>query len=488
MAAKLFHPRGAKLFAETPGGGTRFGVIRDVEAPGGEVVDECLAAVFRAPHSYTGEDSVEFYLHGSQYIVSSVCKLLSKFGTRMAEPGEFSRRAFVNGQMDLSQAEAVADLIEAESAAAHDVAMSQMRGGYSKELAAMRAGLLEIAALLELELDFAEEDVEFADRSKLRSLVENVLGKVDSMIESFALGNVIKNGVPVAIIGPTNVGKSTLLNALLGENRAIVSDIAGTTRDTIEERLVLAGISFRFIDTAGIRHSTDEIECIGIERSLQALARAKVVLLMLPAPELAACGVAHCGGSDSTLHHDCVSDDCTEETVKGSACESAAGDAVADGTLFGGLLPHSVLELLYGRSLIVLLSKSDLCDSDALLGAEAAVRNSLAAKGLETACILTISAKTGVGTDELKNVLISSQNALQDHGYACLVSNQRHWEVLRSASAALTRVLEGLSTTLPPDLLAQDLRAALAHLGSITGEITTDEVLGEVFGRFCIGK
>lgn len=421
-----------------PGYSIRYGSFVNEE---GELVDEVLASVFRAPHSYTGEDSVEISCHASAYVASEVFRLLCRAGARMASPGEFTRRAFVNGKMDLAQSEAVADVISSTSSASLRVAMNQLRGGYSSELRSIRSSLVEIASLVELELDFSEEDVEFADRTRLASLLDEVLAKIDKLASSFRYGNAIRNGVPVAIVGAPNSGKSTLLNALLGDDRAIVSDVPGTTRDTVEETLVVDGILFRFIDTAGLRSSSDEVEKIGIERSYKKLAEASVVLALL---------------------------DCTSPA---EVNEALISDIVSR------INPSS-------QNLIVLFNKVDIIAPNinvTLLNNDVSYSDSSTVK-------LYISGKTGFGLDLLKKALVSSQKAQTYNSDQTVVTNLRHYEALRNASDALGRVRHSLSSGLTSDLLAEDLRDAINHLGTITGEVTSDEILGEIFGRFCIGK
>ena len=359
----------------------------------------------------------------------------------MASPGEFTRRAFVNGKMDLAQSEAVADVISSNSSASLRVAMNQLRGGYSSELRSIRSSLVEIASLVELELDFSEEDVEFADRNRLSSLLDEVLAKIDNLASSFRYGNAIRNGVPVAIVGAPNSGKSTLLNALLGDDRAIVSDVPGTTRDTVEETLVVDGFLFRFIDTAGLRSSSDEVERIGIERSYKKLAEASVVLALL----------------------DCTSPEEVNEAL------------ISD--IVSRINPSS-------QNLIVLFNKVDIIAPNinvTLLNNEVSPSDSSVVK-------LYISGKTGFGLDLLKKELVSSQKAQTYNSDQTVVTNLRHYEALRNASDALGRVRHSLSSGLTSDLLAEDLRDAINHLGTITGEVTSDEILGEIFGRFCIGK
>lgn len=401
----------------------------------GQVLDDVVVNVFRAPRSYTGEDSVEISCHASRYIVSSIMQLLADAGARAAEPGEFTRRAFVNGKMDLAQAEAVADVISSSSEASHRVAFNQLRGGFSSELQVMRGNLLDITSLMELELDFSEEDVEFADRSQMLSLLDESIAHIDKLSSSFRLGNAIKNGVPVAIVGAANAGKSTLLNALLSEERAIVTDIPGTTRDTVEEIYVLDGILFRFIDTAGIRETSETVEKIGIDRSFAAAERADVVILMV----------------DSTS---------SIEAVKESV---------------SALQPHIDAS---SQTVIVAANKCDVApcppDLSGLLAANVPV--------------LQISARSGQGLDELRAALISSQSSRLSDAGETLVSNARHYNALCAASRSLQLVRSGLLSHTPTDLVAQDLREALYHLGTITGEISTDEVLGNIFKKFCIGK
>ena len=421
---------------DAPGYTLHFGTLRDGET----VLDEVVAAVYRSPHSYTGEDCVEISCHGSAYIVSRILDLLTASGVRMAEPGEFTQRAFLSGKMDLAQAEAVADVIASQTAAAHRVALTQLRGGFSDELSGMREELLEIASLIELELDFGEEDVEFADRSRLSNLLSLVRSHIGRLIESFRLGNAIKNGVPVAIVGKTNVGKSTLLNALLGEDRAIVSEIPGTTRDTIEETFNIDGTLFRLIDTAGLRESEDRIEQIGISRAYEKLASAQIVIGMLdltaPLPDLVA-----------------------------SAWQ------IADA-------------LTAGQRLILWLNKTDVVGSAALSAAQTALNELSAARD---AVLLTGSAREGAGLDSLRAALSETWSSLGSASESTLVTNTRHLEALRLANDALARVESGLGNV-PTDLLAQDLREALYHIGAITGEVSDTEILNNIFSHFCIGK
>ncbi len=430
--------RGKTSLAQAKGYSLHFGSIREAD---GSLIDEVLVSVFRAPHSYTGENAVEIACHGSGYIVSRILARLLENGVKMAAPGEFTQRAFLHGKMDLSQAEAVADLIAAQTAAAHRIALKQLKGGFSEELAGMRSALLHLASLLELELDFSDEEVEFADRTQLRELVEKVLAHCRKLIESFRLGNAIKNGVPVAIVGNTNSGKSTLLNALLGENRAIVSDIAGTTRDTIEETCNLDGVLFRFIDTAGLRESSDTIERIGIERAYEKLAAAQLVLATLdlgaPLPDLLA------------------------------SARDIAGRVTDE------------------QQLVFLLNKADKVRTDAARAAQEALTPLLNAPGRQ---VFVISAKSSAGLEELRHALAASWQNLDTASETTLVTNTRHLEALQCAAAALDRVRDGLCTALPSDLVAQDLRECLYHLGSIVGEVSNNEILGNIFEHFCIGK
>ena len=459
IADKVIDVKGESL-SETEGYRLRYGTIF---ADDGSVLDNVIVSVFRAPHSYTGENSVEISCHASRFIVNAVLELLVNAGARIAAPGEFTRRAFVNGKMDLAQAEAVADVIASQSAAAHRVAMNQLKGGFSSELKALREKLLTMTSLLELELDFSEEDVEFASRSELGALVEETLAHIVRLTDSFSRGNAIKNGIPVAIVGATNTGKSTLLNALLGEERAIVSDIAGTTRDTIEETLNLGGVMFRFIDTAGIRETDELVEKIGIERTFRKLNEASIVL----------------GMTDLSRGEDTVLSDAEYIWDKVNAC----------GT---------------GREFLLLVNK---CDVDGIESAEAGfagdgsgdgyadkagkmvrIEAALREKGIVTKMI-PISAKTGFGLPELTEALAEIGRRITGDADETLVTNIRHYEALSRAATALGRVRDGLKVaTLPPDLIAQDLRESLYHLGEIVGEISTDEVLGNIFRKFCIGK
>ena len=482
IADKVIDVKGESL-SETEGYRRRYGTIF---ADDGSVLDNVIVSVFRAPHSYTGENSVEISCHASRFIVNAVLELLVNAGARIAAPGEFTRRAFVNGKMDLAQAEAVADVIASQSAAAHHVAMNQLKGGFSSELKALREKLLTMTSLLELELDFSEEDVEFASRSELGALVEETLTHIVRLTDSFSRGNAIKNGVPVAIVGATNTGKSTLLNALLGEERAIVSDIAGTTRDTIEETLNLGGVMFRFIDTAGIRETDEVVEKIGIERTFKKLDEASIVLGMtdlsrgensvLADAEYIWSKVNACGtGREFLLLVNKCDVDGIESVAAGFAgVGSRAGFA---GTGFAGTGS--------GAGYVETGSEAG-CAGKA--GKMARIEAALREKGIVTKMI-PISAKTGSGLPELTEALAEIGRRITGDTDETLVTNIRHYEALVRAATALGRVRDGLKVaTLPPDLIAQDLREALYHLGEIVGEISTDEVLGNIFRKFCIGK
>lgn len=472
IADKVIDVKGESL-SETEGYRLRYGTIF---ADDGSVLDNVIVSVFRAPHSYTGENSVEISCHASRFIVNEVLELLVNAGARIAAPGEFTRRAFVNGKMDLAQAEAVADVIASQSAAAHRVAMNQLKGGFSSELKTLREKLLTMTSLLELELDFSEEDVEFASRSELGALVEETLTHIVRLTDSFSRGNAIKNGVPVAIVGATNTGKSTLLNALLGEERAIVSDIAGTTRDTIEETLNLGGVMFRFIDTAGIRETDELVEKIGIERTFKKLNEASIVLGMTDLSR----------GEDSVLADaeyiwskvNASSSD-REFVLLVNKCDVDGIESVAAGSGTGYVETGSEAGCVETGSGAGCAGKA---------GKMARIEAALREKAIVTKMI-PISAKTGSGLPELTEALAEIGRRITGDTDETLVTNIRHYEALSRAATALGRVRDGLKvTTLPPDLIAQDLREALYHLGEIVGEISTDEVLGNIFRKFCIGK
>lgn len=434
-----------------------------------EGVDDVLVSVFRAPHSYTGEDSVEISCHASPFIVERLMQLLTEAGAVPAEPGEFTRRAFANGKVDLAQAEAVADLIASSNEASHHVAIHQLRGGISTELQRLRSQLVDITSLMELELDFSEEEVEFADRNQLISLLDSVLSHIRKLTDSFRLGNAIRRGVPVAIVGAANTGKSTLLNALLGEDRAIVSPVAGTTRDTVEEVFNIDGTAFRLIDTAGIRHTSDEIESIGIDRTFEKLMLADSVI--------------------------------------------AVFDVTSPVESLGSELKDILSRVnLKSQQLIIVLNKADLLEgyeearssftsgklsevenasNPAILAVNKIVTKlnkivSLADNKIDT---ITLSAKSGFNLEKLSQALSSHQKArIADAGTATLVTNARHFNALSAASRALTLARSGIASHTPTDLVSQDIREALYHLGTITGEVSTEEVLGNIFKKFCIGK
>lgn len=460
IADKIIHLSGGSL-AETEGYRLRYGTIFEAD---GSVLDNVIVSVFRAPHSYTGENSVEISCHASRFIVNSILEGLVNAGARIAAPGEFTRRAFVNGKMDLAQAEAVADVIASQSAASHKVAMNQLKGGFSSELKDLRDKLLKMTSLLELELDFSEEDVEFASRSELEALVNEALTHIGRLTESFSRGNAIKNGVPVAIVGATNTGKSTLLNALLGEDRAIVSDIAGTTRDTIEETLNLGGVMFRFIDTAGIRETDEVVEKIGIERTFKKMDEASIVLGMTDLSR----------GEDSVL--------ADAEYIWDKVNASSSGQEFL---LLVNKCDVDGCESVDGEGHVAGYAGAGHADKT---GKMAKIEATLREKGI-SAKLIPISAKTGYGLAALTETLAEIGRRITGDTDETLVTNIRHYEALVRAATALGRVRDGLQVaTLPPDLIAQDLREALYHLGEIVGEIGTEEVLGNIFRKFCIGK
>lgn len=468
--------------ADTPGWRVKFGQFFDHD----ELLDEVVVTVFRAPRSYTGEDSVEISCHGSEYIAQRILQTLMASGARLAEGGEFTRRAFLNGKMDLAQAEAVADVIASETSAAHRVAMQQMRGGFSDELGRMRSDLLQLVSLMELELDFSEEEVEFADRSQLVATVQNLASHVRMLIKSFALGNVIKNGVPVAIAGATNTGKSTLLNALLGEERAIVSSIHGTTRDTIEETLNIDGITFRFIDTAGIRNTTETIEIIGIERTYTKIQQASLVLMVLDAerPEYFEEGLRTLSTRIDPTHQQVIILLNKVDALDGiSSASSVAGNSSAS-----SVADNSSASSVAGNPAETTSDTSAAMVDGTLATYLERIRLAAEQAGIQPLRILPIAAKQKKGIAELCDLLSYSQTSLRHTTDATLVTNLRHYEALQEASQALDRVQEGLELSIPTDLVAQDIREAIHYIGTITGSITTDEVLGNIFGKFCIGK
>lgn len=541
IADKVIDTKGVPI-AETEGYRLRYGTVFEAD---GSVLDNVIVSVFRAPHSYTGENSVEISCHASRFIVNKILELLVNAGARIAAPGEFTRRAFVNGKMDLAQAEAVADVIASQSAASHRVAMNQLKGGFSSELKVLREKLLTMTSLLELELDFSEEDVEFASRKELGQLVDDSLTHIRRLTASFSRGNAIKNGVPVAIVGATNTGKSTLLNALLGEERAIVSDIAGTTRDTIEETLNIDGILFRFIDTAGIRETDETIEKIGIDRTFKKLGEAAVVLGMtdLSRGEAAVLedadfilskvnemgGVKNVGAVNDGAETGGASLAGTDGTplveTDGASLAETGGTPLSE---TGGAHPAETGETplvetggasRHGhgdgqeRKVVILVNKCDIADNFyrddngtgdgsgndlgkkmAEIGGNKNVNHnnnivSLIENKYDNCKVIPISAKTGKGLSTLTKTLDEIGSEITGSTDETLVTNVRHYEALVRAASALERVRAGLHiATLPPDLIAQDLREALYHLGEIVGEISTDETLGNIFRNFCIGK
>ena len=444
----IFRAVNGKPLSERRASSLTFGHIVDEN---NNVVDEVLVSLFRAPHSYTGEDATEISCHGSSYILQRVVQLLLAAGCEAAAPGEFTQRAFLNGKMDLSQAEAVADVIASTTAASHQVAMSQMRGDFSKQLGALREQLVHLTSLLELELDFSDhEDLEFADRSALDAIAAQIESVTQRLADSFATGNVLKNGLPVAIVGSTNSGKSTLLNALLHDDRAIVSDVHGTTRDVIEDTFTLGGTLFRFIDTAGLRSTEDVVEQMGIARSRQKLEEAKIVLFVV----------------DST---------------------QVASQMEALGT--------EILEAMNGRPLVVLFNKADLLEEKAMNDlltqplAHWISGASLSSQQEPPIVKLSISAKEGLGLDTLTDTLVGLAQENTTSAGDIIVTNARHYAALTAALADIRRVRQGLSTHLSGDFVAQDLRECLFHLAEITGgAVTTDEVLGTIFKNFCVGK
>ena len=404
----------------------------------GESIDEVVATFFKAPHSYTGDDVVEIACHGSIYIQQAILQQLIQAGARMAEPGEFTRKAFLNGRLNLSQAEAVADLINSTSQVSNQLAMSQLRGGYQQKLKEMRQELLDLTALLELELDFSQEDVEFADRSRLTALTQNIENEATRLVESFRTGNAVKNGVKVAIVGPPNAGKSTLLNALLDDDRAIVSDIPGTTRDTIEDTITIDGLLIRFIDTAGIRHTDNPIEQAGIDRSLKAAKEADVMIYVVEAAD------------KDNLNN--------IPTIQGTT--------------------------------IIALNKCDLHDNTDIsthqhINISTYQHINISTLNTSTYQQFNISAKNRTGLEELKQAIVAP---FKETGDGAMLSNLRHYDAMQHLLEAIRLVKQGLEQQTPSDLIAIDLRDAIYHIGTITGEVTTDEVLGTIFSRFCVGK
>jgi tRNA modification GTPase len=396
---------------------------------GKKFLDQVLVSIFKNPQSYTGEDVVEISCHGSVYIQQQIIQLFLRNGCRMAAAGEFTMRAFLNGKMDLSQAEAVADLIVSDSEAAHQIAMQQMRGGFSNEIKKLRQELLNFASLIELELDFSQEDVEFADRIQFNTLLDKITTVLKGLIDSFALGNVIKNGIPIAIVGEPNVGKSTLLNAILNEDRAIVSDIPGTTRDTVEDQIAIGGVNFRFIDTAGIRNTEDKIEQIGIARAYEKIEQAQLVIYLFEASE----------------------------------------DKAAEIEALRNKYPD--------KNILLIANKIDTVKKDRVKELKNTFKD-----------LVLLAAKDGKGIEELKEKLLTLSNAGQMGKNDTIVTNNRHYDALLKALEAIQKVKEGMDMELSSDLMAIDIREALFHLGEITGSVSTDDLLGNIFSNFCIGK
>ncbi len=433
---EIFNPRDQRIdLLDQKGFTIVFGEI----STDGVIIDEVLLSVFRAPHSYTGENSVEISCHASRYVVKKVLELLIRKGALAAHPGEFTQRAFFNGKLDLSQAEAVADLIASSTQSAHKVAVNQMRGGFSSEIARLRTDLLNFASLIELELDFGEEDVEFADRKELKSIIVNIKGLSDRLADSFLLGNVIKNGIPVAIVGKPNSGKSTLLNALLGEERAIVSEIPGTTRDTVEDTIEIEGIGYRFIDTAGLRDTSDIVENLGIKKTHDKIDQASVILLI-----------------------DDISDNPESVNIRIRSIRSLIKET--------------------NKRLIILINKTD----KALPGKIDEMAGKIDLKDKEI--LLFISAKMKSGLEDLRKALVEVIEKEKLNSDDVIITNIRHYEALIHVSESLGRVLTGLDDLLSEDLIAIDIRQAIHYLGEITGQITSDEILGNIFKNFCIGK
>lgn len=467
--------RGRTRLSKAAGYTVHYGAIVD----GDRRLDDVLATVFRAPHSYTGEDAVEISCHGSRYIVSELLRLLMASGARMAEPGEFTIRAYLAGKLDLSQAEAVADIIASSSRAAHALAANQMRGGYSEALDTLRERLLHLTSLLELELDFSEEEVEFADREQLRGTMERIGERIDALCDSFALGNAIKEGVAVAIVGAPNVGKSTLLNRLVNEDRAMVSDIAGTTRDVIEEWANIEGVVFRFLDTAGIRATDDRLEQMGIERTLSGIARAQIVIYMVDATKVQESEISPAGSGSpkkqptglfneahSAPSH-CVKTDSDRVATAGSTGLSSRRTDTRE------QLAAPDFTLRDDQTLLTVYNKID------------------AAHGMTLpAGVLGLSARSGEGIESLQRALREAVDTDTLYHGETVVSNNRHYEALTAARDALRQALDGLRDGLPADLLSEEIRQVIRHLGTITGRgaIASEEVLRNIFSKFCIGK
>ncbi|AYN68391.1 tRNA uridine-5-carboxymethylaminomethyl(34) synthesis GTPase MnmE [Euzebyella marina] len=439
ITAPLFQSSFGKNLMEQPSHTIRLGhIVED-----GKILDEVLVSVFKAPHSYTGENVVEISCHGSNYIQQQIIQLFLRNGCRTAQPGEFTLRAFLNGKMDLSQAEAVADLIASDNAASHEIAIQQMRGGFSNEIAELRTELLNFASLIELELDFSEEDVEFADRTQFKNLLARIREVLKRLIASFAMGNVIKNGIPIAIVGEPNVGKSTLLNALLNEERALVSDIAGTTRDTVEDEIAIGGIGFRFIDTAGIRETEDVVEGMGIQRTFEKIEKSQVTLFLIDSLQI-------------------LTSSERQESLIGSLKKIK--------------MDHPQ------KPIVVVANKKDQLSEE---------QNDAITQMLDQIDGITfqiLSAKTKVGVEELKDTLLSFVNTGALRNNETIVTNSRHYDSLIKALEEIEKIQLGMDQGLSSDLLAIDVREALYHLGEITGQVTNDELLGNIFANFCIGK
>ncbi len=432
LVDSIFKSPSGKRLSNQKANTIHFGAIMKNDA----VFDEVLVSLFQSPNSFTGQESVEISCHGSIYIQQGILQLLLDNGARLATAGEFTQRAFMNGKMDLSQAESVADLIASSSAATHRLAMNQMRGGFSSKLIELRTNLLNFASLIELELDFSEEDVEFANRDNLKYSALNIHSHIQKLADSFAIGNVVKTGIPVAIIGETNAGKSTLLNLLLKEEKAIVSDIHGTTRDVIEDTITIDGLIFRMIDTAGIRDTDDVVESLGIERTFKKLEQASIVLWVVDA-----------------------------ETEDEHALE----------------LSQKILPMTEGKKLILVFNKVDIIPAARKESKELLLINEIPDR-------IFISAKYHQGTDELQKTLVQTANIPEFGEQDVIVTNMRHYEALRKAQEAIERVSAGLESGLSSDFIAQDIRECMHYLGEITGQISTDEILGNIFSKFCIGK
>jgi len=511
IAGKVFHSAACPDLRQSEGYRTYFGQVTD---SAGELLDQVLLSVFRAPHSFTGEDSVEISCHGSLYIRDTLLRTLVENGAVMAGPGEFSQRAFFNGKMDLAQAEAVADLIASENRTSHKLAMDQMRGVFSQELSVLRSRLLELASLMELELDFAEEDVEFADKGELHTLVDSLLERIGKLCDSFRMGNVMKKGVPVAIAGVVNAGKSTLLNTLLGEEKALVTPVAGTTRDTIEDVMVLDGIPFRFIDTAGLRHigdvdelSQEHIEKLGVARSLEIIRSATVLMLVLDAsrPE------TYLESLESVLPTDQLrtKQPLTQPKANLGSLRSSEKfkkehilflinkiDLVDNKDVALEQVMNTLRNYFVTNSSELFLGKGFEGSATHIPGAGSNVTDLAAglpvggpdlADGKVPYTVLPVSAANNAGIEEIKEALVGMIRPVLDEN-AVMLTNLRHYQELSAAGEALKRVCDGLDAGLSSDLLTPDLRQALHHVGSIVGEITPDDILGEIFGRFCIGK